>query len=64
MLDAETIGDVAEDETEIDWDESIRLQVSELLCEYYDACEAGKINRTRHNHLRGVYHTIAYDEET
>jgi hypothetical protein len=63
MLDAETTDDVAEDETEIDWDESIRLQVSELLCEFYDACESGKINRTRHNHLRGVYPTIAYDEE-
>jgi hypothetical protein len=49
---------------EIDWDESIRLQVSELLCEFYEACESGDIDAPRHNRLRGIYPTIAYDEET
>lgn len=49
---------------EIDWDESIRLQVSELLCDFYDACERGLFNAPQHNRLRGIYPTIAYDEET
>lgn len=52
------------DAEEIDWDESIRLQVSELLCEFYDACERGEIDAPQHNRLRGIYPTIAYDEET
>ena len=52
------------EEEEIDWDESIRLQVSELLCEFYDACESGEIDPPQHNRLRGIYPTIAYDEET
>jgi hypothetical protein len=63
MLDAETI-DGSDDEIEIDWDESIRLQVSELLCEFYEACESGEIDAPEHNRLRGIYPTIAYDEET
>jgi hypothetical protein len=62
MLDAETIDDF-DDETEIDWDESIRLQVSEMLCEFHSACESGKINPPTHNRMRGIYPTIAYDEE-
>lgn len=52
------------DAEEIDWDESIRLQVSELLCEFYEACESGEIDAPGHNRLRGIYPTIAYDEET
>ena len=64
MLDAETIDESNEHELEIDWDESIRLQVSELLCEYYAACESGEIDAPQHNRLRGIYPTIAYDEET
>ena len=50
-------------DSDIDWEESIRLQVSELLCEFHSACESGEIDPPTHNRLRGIYPTIAYDEE-
>lgn len=55
--------DEIEIESEIDWEQSIRLQVSEMLCEFYSACESGEIDPPTHNRLRGIYPTIAYDEE-
>lgn len=55
--------DEIEIESEIDWEQSIRLQVSEMLCEFYSACESGEIDPPTHNRMRGIYPTIAYDEE-
>jgi hypothetical protein len=55
--------DKIDTDSDINWDLSIRLQVSEMICEFHSACENGEINPPNHNRLRGVYPTIAYDEE-